>query len=113
MEQSEQQEQDARDKDRAAGQHDPEDGEHRAGNQEHSPPAGSRGVCEPHRPAGTGRRIWADVCGRIKEHPGPLLLSGHQILGNVLVPCLQDNRLTLTRQDQMSPGPLGRMACLG
>jgi hypothetical protein len=41
-EQGEQQEQDARDENRAAGQHDTEKGEHRAGRQEHGPPADGR-----------------------------------------------------------------------
>jgi hypothetical protein len=34
MQEGEQQEEDAREEDRAAGRHDPKDGEHRAGNQE-------------------------------------------------------------------------------
>jgi hypothetical protein len=76
MQQGEQQEQDAREEDRAAGQHDPKHGEHRAGNQQQGPPAHAHGACEPHHPAGPGRYTQADVRGCVQEHPGPLLLSG-------------------------------------
>jgi len=76
MQQGEQQQQDARKEDRAAGQHDPKHNEHHAGNQEQGPPARAHDACEPHHPAGPGRFIQADVRGCVQEHPGPLLLSG-------------------------------------
>jgi hypothetical protein len=79
-----QQEQHARDENRAAGQRDTKDSEHSASNQEQDPPAGPHGACEPHYLAEAGRHIRADVRRRVTdviEHPGPLLRAGsHQIL---------------------------------
>ena len=80
--------------------------------QEDDPPVGPCDTGEPqHRSGGCiragGRRRVTHVIG----HPGPLLRVGsHQILpGNLVVPCLQGNRLTMTWQDQKSPAR-GRMA---
>jgi hypothetical protein len=92
-----QQEQHARDENRVAGQRDTKDSEHSAGNQEHDPPAGPHGACQPHYLADAGRHIRADPrrpATDVIEHPGPLLRVGsHQtLLGSLLAPCPQDNR---------------------
>jgi hypothetical protein len=94
-----QQEQDARDENRAAGQRDTKDSEHSASNQEQDPPAGPHGASEPHHLAGAGRRIRADVGRRVTdviEHPSPLLRVGsHQsLLGAYLLPAC---RITVIR----------------
>ena len=105
MQQGDEQEQDAREEDRAAGEHDTQEGERCAGNQEHGPPAGPRSAGEPHHWSGAGRCILSGAAERVtdvNEHPGPFLHAGsHQALrGKLLVSCLQDNRLTMTGQDQ-------------
>jgi hypothetical protein len=110
MQQGEQQEQDARDEDRAAGQENTQKGERCASEQEDGPPAGPHGVRGPRHRSGAGGCLRAGVCGRVtdvQEHPGPFIRPGsHQAPpGNVLVPCLQDNRPTRTGQEQMSPAP--------
>jgi ABC-type dipeptide/oligopeptide/nickel transport system ATPase component len=97
---------------------DTQEGEHRAGSQERGPPAGLRGDGEPHHRSGAGRYIRAGACGRVtdvREHPGPVLRAGsHQGLpGNVLVPCLQDIRLTMTGPDQIPAAPCWLPGCAG
>jgi hypothetical protein len=92
MQQGEQQEQDAGEENRAAGQHDIKEGEHRASNQEHGPPAGPHSACEPQHPVGAGRCIQAPSFRR--EPPDSA--------EDLLVPCLLDNRLTVTGQGQIS-----------
>ena len=107
MQQGEQHEQDARQENRGAGQHDAKDGEHRAGHQEQGPPAAPRGAREPHHRAGAGSCI--RLVSRVsRSMPAPSFCGRHQILPrNVVVPRLQDNRPTMTRQD---PGIAGLRA---
>jgi hypothetical protein len=108
MEQGEQQEQDARDEERAAGQENTQQGEHGASEQEDGPPVGPHDASGPRHHPGAGRRLRAGIGGRVTDvvgHPGSLLRTGEPsgCAGNVLVPCLQDNCLTATGQEQVSP----------
>ena len=79
MEQGDQQEDDARQENRAAGQHDTQEGQHRASKQEQGPPAGPRGAGEPQHRSGAVRSIRAGArerCTDVSEHPGSLLRVG-------------------------------------
>lgn len=100
MQCSEQQEQHARDEKRGAGQHNTEEGEHRASEQQYKPPAPPRGSRESHYPADAGSCIRADVRGRIvdcTEHQAPPSCREPEALPRTYsFSCLQDNRLTMT-----------------
>ena len=105
MQQGKQQEQDARDEDRAAGQENTDEGEHCASKQEDGPPAGLHGAHGPNRLPARADAFGPASAGVSRSISAPSFVPGsHQTLpGNVLVPCLQDNCLTAIGLEQMSP----------
>jgi hypothetical protein len=110
VEQGDQQEQDAREENRAAGKYDTEEGEHRAAirNMARQRVRAARAyrTIGPAR-AGASGPVPAGVSRMSMSILAPLLRAGSRqnCTGNVPVPWLQDSRLTMTRLEQMSSVP--------